>query len=112
MESDFEFIPQQVKPLSLQSDLPLYLLILQHNSLDCTNEDQGYEFLEGIPDDNRDLHFEDAHIDNASNGSTSGEDEQDESPEEEQELCGVGSGILSEEHRLGILEHNTTKWSM
>jgi hypothetical protein len=47
MESDFEFIPQQVEPLSLQSDLPLYLLILQHNSLDCTNEDQGYEFLKG-----------------------------------------------------------------
>jgi hypothetical protein len=112
MEGDFEFIPQQVEPLLVQSVTPLYLLILQHNSLDLTERDQGYEFLDGIPNDNKDLHFEDAHIDNASNASESGEEEQDELPEEEQELCAIGSGIFSEEHRLRILEHNTARWGM
>lgn len=45
IETDVEYVPQQVEALRLHNDLPLYLLILQHDGLDLINKVKGHESL-------------------------------------------------------------------
>jgi hypothetical protein len=113
--TDDKFVPQQMEALPSHSSLPLYSLILQHNGVDLTNKIQVDESPEGIPNDNGFLDVEDADDEDASNTSGSDDEEKDEltlrSYEEQEECCGFRLVPLSKEHRLQILQQNTTRWS-
>lgn len=111
IDESADFIPQPASQLPLHSDLPLYSLIFQHEGFDPANEFRHNESSPGICDTDSDSDYE-VGIEDISNASDSyGELQEGFFPEEE-ELHEFASGILSEEHRLRVLQQNTAVWSM
>lgn len=108
-----EYDPQKIDALPLRSDLNLYSRILQHETHNLTDQAQANEPLEDINDelehlDSKDADLEDSLCDN--------NDEMDDDMAfeflEQQDLGDLGTGILSKDHRLRILDRNTFKWGM
>ncbi len=111
MDDDAKYIPQQVKTLPLHSRLPLYSLILQHGGRDLTDEVQDWG---DTHDEERVLYPEDFSLEDTSHANED-EEAQDEmilESLEDQDLADLGTGMLSKEHRVSILDRNTAKWSM
>ena len=112
---DAEYDPQEVEALPLHSNLPLYSLILQHGGRHPTNQVQRHGYLEDVHDENEKLYLKDADFKDPSDTSENDDEVQDEltfESFEEQELGDLGTGTLSQEHRLRILDRNTAMWSM
>jgi len=112
---DAEYDPQEVEALPLHSNLPLYSLILQHGGRHLTNQVQRHGYLEDVHDENEKSDLKDADFKDPSDTSENDDEVQDEltfESFEEQELGDLGTGTLSQEHRLRILDWNTAMWSM
>jgi hypothetical protein len=87
----------------------LYALILQHYGF--KDEARSYGHLKDVYDKNAVLDSED---DNFKDTAYSGENDDDELTLQlpQAELDDLETGMLSEHHRLRVLERNTTIWGM
>ncbi len=111
IDESADFIAPPASQLPIHSDMPLYSLILQHSSLYSAKKTQQNESSLGIceteGDSDHEINFEDI-----SDASDCDGEIKEESFSEEEELHEFESGILTKEHRLRILEQNTTIWSV
>ncbi|KAJ3531460.1 hypothetical protein NM208_g8870 [Fusarium decemcellulare] len=109
--SDAEYVPQQAHALPLHSDLPLYSLILESGDRGVLTKVQG-----GMP-------LEDDDEDGLSDLKDADCEDTTHSPEdddvcydaifetlEDEELGDLGTGMLSKEAQLRILDRNTVQW--
>lgn len=104
-----DFVPEPASQLPLHSDLPLYSLILQNGGLSSANGIQHNQSSPGTCNTDSDSDCE-TSVKDMSNASESDGGIQEDFFPEKNELQESESGMLTEEHRLLILQQNTTIW--
>ncbi len=118
LANDTNFVPIEVPELRPHSDQPLFSQILLRDVLDLIDEsedEKSFEEQEPLETEEEDVNIEDDDFKRASNPSEIDEEEYNEwifGFREDQVPSVSGSGILSKEHRLRILEQNTARWSL
>ncbi|RSL43185.1 hypothetical protein CEP54_015184 [Fusarium duplospermum] len=107
-----ELVPQPVETLTFRGKLPLFWDMIQCVGVDLADEDEGNDSSEALVNDTELL---DPKLYDDAEPTASGSDEKEGDKfellfPEHRSSCDLDWGVLSEKHRLHILQHNTGLW--